>query len=315
MDIDTATNPAALQIPNGRDGVEAIATLATKNLLPDLRLIDVDDFGVPEGIVCYAHPQTGEIRIINDKIEALRQRPRAARGTAQVTTLESFCALTNRHKTPHSVIFAHSDLTAPALTAIIDYHGTNGTPDNGRHRVNYTFPITNEFAAWRDSDGKPLSQSDFALFLEDHAAEIASPTADERKMLEPLFRERLAEPNEMLDLSRGLEVNVSSRVKNVVRPATGERQIVFVEEQTNASGERVDVPGAFMVCVPAFVGGDPMRMVVRLRMRVSNGSIIWAYNIWRLDDTLRQRMEQDAKQAENDTSLPVYFGQPEMRAG
>src|SRR5690606_5616350 len=127
----------------------------------------------------------------------------------------------------------------------------NGTDARfGDHRVVYEFPLTEEFKAWVDTNAAPMEQDAFAVFLEEHAAELASPMEGERSEYERLFGEQMATPQDVLMLSRHLEVYVSAKAKQGIRLQTGERTVEFSEEHVNAKGEAVTIPGIFMVSVP-----------------------------------------------------------------
>ena len=181
----------------------------------------------------------------------------------------------------------------------------------GKHRIHYEFPLTEEFKVWTKLDGKPMEQVDFAAFLEEHAAELAAPLDGERSEYEPLFKERFATPAELIDLSRNLEIFVASRVKRAERLQTGERVVEFVSEHNNAKGEKVEIPGIFMVSVRAFVDGDPVRIPARLRYRMGAGTIHWFYQLYRADYWMRCQVQEDLRTAGEATGLPTYEGSPE----
>lgn len=111
----------------------------------------------------------------------------------------------------------------------------------------------------------------------------------------------------MMMLSRGLEVAVNSGVKNAQKLQSGEAQITFTEEHTTS----VTVPGLFIVNVPVFLGGAPVRLVARLRYRVSGSNLVWFYQLYRLREFVRERVLTDLAVAAEKTGLPVYEGSPE----
>lgn len=160
-------------------------------------------------------------------------------------------------------------------------------------------------------NGKPMEQLDFARFLEDHAAELTAPMDGERDIYERLFKERFATPSDLLALSRGLEIHVGAKVKRAERLQTGERTIEFVEEHMNANGEKVEIPGIFIVSVQAFVDGEPVRIPARLRYRLQGGIISWFYQLYRWEFFIRERVQEDLRKAGQETSLPTYEGNPE----
>ena len=283
--------------------------------------------GVPTSIpIGIKHGKNPEAVSLASLFESFRTRPARRKGNAQVTTLASFVELTNRHKDADSAIFAQTGWPNPSLTAVVDYHqranirtaeGSDtvptigATPRFGGHRITYNFPLTDEFKIWMGSNGKPMEQAVFACFLEDHAAELAAPLAAERNEYEPLFKAKFAAPNEIIDLSRSLEIYVGAKVKRAERIQTGERTVEFVEEHTNPRGEKVDIPGIFMLSVPAYIDGDAVRMPARLRYRHAQGEIVWFYHLYRPEFWLRTQVQADLAYAAKATGLPAYEGAPE----
>ncbi|HEY1310073.1 MAG TPA: DUF2303 family protein [Pseudolabrys sp.] len=248
--------------------------------------------------------------------ENWRTKPAAKKGVAKALTLESFIALANRHKTEDSAVFADTTWTKPSLTAVIDYHQARngGEPDNGKHRVAYEFPLSEEWKAWVKADGEAFQQIDFAAFIEDRIAELTAPTTDESKYYEDLFSTKIATPAELITLSRGLQVNVDSRVKNASVLQTGAAQIVFEEEHRDANGNVLKVPGLFLLSIAPFFMGEKARIPVRLRYRVAGGKIIWFYQICRPDLAVTTRVREDLAIVAEETALPTFEATPEMSA-
>lgn len=299
---------------NDGEAIRAIAQLAQNALQVTAISIPTKGLGegLPEEVPALIDPKNaGTPRDVKALIEAYRLRPERRTGTAKVTTLQSFIDLTNRHKTPDSAIFARTEWPEPKLTAVSDYHKLNGTPDYGKHRVEYTFPITEELKAWITGNGKLMEQADFATFLEEHAAELAAPFDAERIEYERLFKEKFAAPNDLIELSRNLEIYVGARVKRAERLSSGERTVEFVEQHTDSKGEKVEIPGIFMVAIPAFIDGQPVRIPARLRYRAGGGTISWGYQLYRWQFWLRTQVQTDLDRAAKETGLPAFEGAPE----
>ena len=248
---------------------------------------------------------------VKEQFSAYRTGPERRKGRGVVTTLESFVELVNRHKDDDSVIFARTAWPEPKLTAVIDYHRKDKDPRFGEHRIEYSFPLTDEFKTWINSNGKLVDQAAFAEFLEDHAAELAAPTPEEADHYKTLFKERVAQPIELIDLSKSLEVFVGAKIKQASRVMSGERTIVFEQTHMNAVGEPVDIPGIFMISLPAFVDGDAVRIPARLRYRAGTDGIKWTYQLYRWEYWLRTQVQLDLATAGDETKLPTFEGAPE----
>ncbi|MEW5422675.1 DUF2303 family protein [Amorphus sp. 3PC139-8] len=276
--------------------------------------------GLPATVPLLWDPKHGQVVSVYTEIERFRLHPRRRKGTATALTLESFCELVNRHSDLHSAIFADTDWRAPGFTAVINYHESvpDGDADDsdaqarhGDHRIAYAFPLTEEWQAWIAANGERMPQDDFAAFLEERIAELATPSEDERREFEPLFGTKFATPAELVQLSRGLQVHVGQKIKNSRILQSGEAEVVFEETHTDASGERLVVPGLFMLSVPVFVRGQSVRIPVRLRYRAHGGAISWFFQMYRPDIVITGRVLEDLAKAAEATGLPAYEGQPE----
>lgn len=245
--------------------------------------------------------------------------PERRKGTATVTQLNSFIDHVNRFKDENSVIFANNNMTNPSLTAIIDYHESTfeGSPRFGEHRTHYDFPLSKEWKAWLEFDGKQLSQADFAAFIEDRIGDILHTSdgdveSDEKlKELSELLGGRFAGPSTLVAFSKNLEVNDNSRVKSSTNLSSGEGSIIYETAHVDDQGAPVKVPNMFLIGLPIFVGGDIYRVAVRLRYRIRSGSISWFYNLYRIENTFEDAFEGACNKASEETGLPLFLGSPE----
>lgn len=294
--------------------IEAIRRMAD-DAGTDLTLIDPPGLGegLPAGIPILIDRKAGRALGIRSLIEDYRTHPARKSGTADVTTLDSFIDLVNRHKTADSVIFADTDWRKPSLTAVIDYHEnqSDGTADNCSHRIHYAFPLSEDWKAWIAMDGKQISQAEFAEWIEDHLPDLSAPDTAEEEDFREKFGLKVAHPNEMVALSRGLQVHVESRVKNNVVLQTGEGEITWDEEHKDAAGNKISVPGLFILSISPFFDGETTRIPVRLRYRVMSGSVFWTFKLYRPDVYITQQINRDVLTAASATELPPFVGSPE----
>lgn len=133
----------------------------------------------------------------------------------------------------------------------------------------------------------------------------------QREGLERDFATTVATPSQLVELSRGLQVNVASKVKAAHTLANGEGQIVWEESHQDANGAPLKVPGIFILSVPPFFMGDKMRIPVRLRYRAAGGSVTWFYQIYRPDQFITEHVRHALFDAREKTGLPAYEGKPE----
>ena len=280
--------------------------------------------GVPETIsVGIRHGNSPDVVDISRFFEAYRVHPARKTGTAKALTLASFIALTKRHQTKGSAVFADTNWQKPTFTAVIDYHEPNslitddgpevpGTPRFGKHRIHYDFPLSDEWKIWTEANGEGMTQLDFAVFLEDRIAELAAPFEAEAIALERDFATTIATPSQLIQLSRGLQVNVDSKVKNVQTLQTGEAQIAFEETHSDSDGKPLKVPGIFILSIAPFFMGALIRIPVRLRYRVRAGGVVWQFQMVRPDQHITDRVRSDLHRVGEETTLPTFEAQPEM---
>lgn len=289
-----------------------IADLARAGSEPTVVMIPTAGLGagLPPAVPVLFDRANQRVIDLQTTITAARQDPARRKGVAKVETLRSLIDLVNRHKDEGSVIFGTTVWPNPKLTAVLNYN-TAIAPRWNDHRVVYEFPLTEEFQAWIDGDGKPMEQGEFAMFLEEHAVELSAPFDGEAQEYEALFKERFGTPADLLALARHLEVFVGAKVKQGIRLQTGERVVEFTEEHSNAKGEPVDIPGVFMVSVPAFLDGDAIRIPARLRYRIRGGGIVWFYQLYRWQFWLRNKVQLDLAKVGKETDLPTFEGTPE----
>lgn len=302
--------------PTAGIDIERIAELGAKAAGADLVIVKAPAgmTGVPEEIpALLVRGERPELHPVKRFIEDFREHPQRRKGTAMAETLESFNALVDRHKTAASVIFADTGWTAPAFTAVIDYHEAKGggTADWLGHRVVYKFPLSEEWKAWTAMNGEKMDQAQFAAFLEDRIADLASPTEGEKAMYERDFATRVATPAELINLSRGLAVHVDQQVKSAVTLQSGEGQIAWEELHKDSDGKPLKIPGMFMLKVAPFFMGEKTAVPVRLRYRPANGRILWFYQIYRPDIVITEQVRRDLGTAAQATGLPAFEGAPE----
>jgi uncharacterized protein YfdQ (DUF2303 family) len=275
--------------------------------------------GVPFSIPVAIRPgREPRIEGLAPLFEAWRLYPARKKGTSQAYTLKSFTEIVNRHKLPYSAIFADINWQSPKLTAIFNYHPRQEESDidvaqaeNLDHRAIYTFPLSEEWKIWCGSDSKPMNQADFAAFLEDRIAELAAPMDIEKIELERDFAATLATPAALIQLSRGMQINIESTIKNVTTLQTGEAQIVFEESHRDAAGQALRVPGMFMLSIAPFANGAKIRIPARLRYRAAGGKIMWQFQMYRPDAHISERVQVDIEFVKKATGLPCFEGRPE----
>lgn len=273
-----------------------------------------------------------ELKSIKPLLDEYLTAPERKKGTAIVSTLASLVDLVNREKDSDSVLFADNAENAPSLLAVLDYHraqnvadasnlasadsDATGAPRFGQYRVKYPFPVSKEWKAWKAKNGAPMSQGDFAEFLENRLLDVIEPPSAEVEADKPLLDMAaklggsFADPAKLLELSRGMAVHVAGSVKQIVNITSGETQVQFEETHQDAQGQPLRVPSLFLIGIPVFDDGAFYRLAVRLRYRKKEGSLMWAYEIYRADQAFDDAFTEACEKATDETALPLIYGKP-----
>lgn len=280
----------------------------------------LDEADLPEEVrgQLLALPMSMRVHDLQEHLDKRLTAPRRTKGTARHTTLASFIDAVNRFKVEcedqrfSSAVFAVDDMNAPKLLCVVDYHG-HGRPQFGEHVIEYAFPLSDEWRAWDAAFKKPMSQSDFAAFLEDRITDVIEVGAvGERglKMAEGLGLS-LAGSASVLGLSRGISIKAETRVSSLTNLSTGEGKILFEEKHGDEAGGAVKVPGGFVIGVPVVRGGPLFQVFVRIRYRLSGGVITWSFTPHRLDAVFRAAFEEACGEVSEKTGIPLFHGTPE----
>lgn len=302
-------------LPNSDKGIAAVVELVRKSLDIEITTLPIEGLGagLPKAIPVLLDKKNGVAMPAMTLIDAYRTKPAVKRGIARALTLGSFIDLVNRHKTPDSAVFAQTDWREPSFSAVIDYHqkASAGEADNLKHRIAYAFPASEEWKAWVKLNAEPMEQAEFAAFLEDRIADLSAPTAAEKNALEHDFATTIATPAELIQLSRGLQVNIASVVKNMTTLSSGEASIQFEEQHLGGDGKPLKVPGLFMLSIAPFFMGEKISLPVRLRYRKKGTGLVWFYQMYRPDQFVTERVRDDLITVADKTELPTFEGSPE----
>jgi uncharacterized protein YfdQ (DUF2303 family) len=258
--------------------------------------------------------------LINPKklLEDWLPTPERRIGTAKLADAPSFIEHVNRFKDENSAIYAQR-APKPTITAVLDYHErTGGTPRWGQHRSEFQPVTTETWAAWAGVDGKPMSQTALATFLDDRILDIAPPPAPEDAQQNALLQAlggTSAGQTTLIETVRNLRLREDSEVANIQNIHTGEIELVHKTRLSDATGQPLKVPTCFSVAVQAFENAEMMRLWIRLtfRKKVENGiaSVEWTLKRWRPDLLQREAFDKLLAQIQGGTELVVMIGTPE----
>lgn len=312
---------------NVKEAIDRIAQLSE---------VKLTSLSVPVGstIPIMAVPNGTSLKSIKSFIDEFAIKPDRRVGTDKMQDLGSLIAWINRHADDGTVIFCDTARDAPKLLSIVDYHlaverekegGLTGdaTARFRSFRGLYEFPLSEHWKAWRAVDDKPMDQVDFAEFLENRVLDLCPPDIGtdgegaEVKKLPPQVQQlldrlggRCALPQDVITLSRGLEITANSRTAQRYDAQSGEGGLVFEEEHQSAGGQKVMVPKLFLIAIPLF-DKSPFhyRIPVRIRYRLKGG-IKWTFTMFGADDVIDQAIKEAAEHVQEGTAATLFYGTP-----
>lgn len=296
-----------------RTEADAVAEIVTSTN----RHARVVDLAEKQVIVTIDERGTPKLVSTRELLAPYDTKPERRRGTAILEDLDSFVAHTNRFKGPTSALFASLGDGAPRLTAVLDYHqpgdDTFSGARFGQHRGLYKFPLSEEWRAWMAVAGKALTQQAFAEFLETRVIDVIDPKRAGESIadLAADLGISLTTPSRLLELSKGLQVRVNSKVAQAVSLSNGETQFSYATEHQDDKGAPLKIPNAFLIGIPVFDREDAYQLLVRLRYRVREGSVSWSLEPHNTSKALADAFEGACKEAQEQTILPLFFGSPE----
>ena len=294
----------------------AIAEIAKKSQQATTVAIEADGRKASVLLVPDGQKATSLKPLLDEYLKA----PERIKGTAEITSLDSFIAHANRFQDDESALFAHRDPTAPSLIAVYDYHpvvdGAGVAAKVARfcgHKARYSFPVADEWVAWTQASGKPMAQAAFAEFLENRVADVCDPIEaleSARKIMDKLLC-KFAGPSRLIELARGLSVRVESIVANKQDLQSGESTVRFEQTHRDEAGAPLEVPGAFLIGIPVFRSGAIYQLAARLRYRIKEGKMSWWFDLYRAQETFDHAFGEACEHAAKETDLPLFYGKHE----
>lgn len=188
--------------------------------------------------------------------EQMLPSPRRLKGKRDLRDVKSFIALYNEFKTASSKLYG--TVTPPKFVGVLNDSAASA-PGWADHRVEYSCPLTIEWQTWTGKNKQPMSQVDFAQFIEDNLPD-------------------LVEGAQMLEVSRTLEATKKVNFASGIRLSDGQNQFTYEEEIQGAAAKgQMKVPETFQLGIPVFEGGDRYAVTARLRYRIDQGGrlVLW----------------------------------------
>jgi len=190
-------------------------------------------------------------------------------------------------------IYIDRDVTNPAVVAILNGNGKNG-PGWSDMRVKIAFRKTPQWVKWQAIDGKMLPQVDFAEFVENNLEDIADPPKAD-----------------FLEIVTYLQATRSVDFKSGIRLSSGAVQFQNLESlDAKVGAGQIAVPETFTLGIAPLFGIPPYRVPVRFRYRLSEGKLSLGIKLQRVEDMMRQILEDIIAKIERGANVSVLDGLP-----
>lgn len=229
------------------------------------------------------NPLTGEVKSLEHLLPAPLRRPLSQ----PLFTCADFIAYVNRFKRPETSIYC----TDALIVAAIDHRG----PDSltwSDHSVTLKIDRSESLLRWLEKNKKPLTQEEFADFLEERALEVVVPQAAE-----------------ILELVQELHVTKNSAVKSSIR-SNGKHSVAFNSDQQIKGGSgynSVDLPTSFEIRIEPFKRQEvttEIRALLRVKLREEHP--VFVFDLQRVEERLEQSLGEITESIKEQTKLPVY---------
>lgn len=255
---------------------------------------------LPDGLEAYS---------VKKYFDEYRSSPERLSGNTELTLAESFNDFVNRFKNDNSALFYNQD--RQSVRCIFDC-SEKDTPRFETHTATYNFPISDEWRQFMEKNNEGMSQIEFVEFIEKNIINLSEPLKpdeenDEIKQIRMALGGSFASVAKMIELSRGIKINVDETAATKINYQTGETTIEYNAEHRDGLGNTLKLPSMFAIAIPVLKNGKRYRLVCHLRYRLYNGKITWFYEIINADKAVEHAISEELDCIKEKTSLPLFY--------
>lgn len=279
----TTTNTKEATAPiNGSDAAAIIASVRQG------RIVDIG------AAVQAAILQPGEsLESVKELMDEYLPAPERLKGETVMDDLASFLNECDRFKNETLTVYVRAlDPSWPPSVVAVFNDCMAGKPAFRDHRTVYAPEPSVELKQWLHAGKAQQSQEAFAELIEERFVDVRMPDRSNKSM-EPLLEAAtqlglyVGTPAELLEVSRGLQINLGGTIKGRPNLLNGNMSIVW--EQSDVPS--VTVPGAVVIEVPFFQGAEKVLVLARIRYRHEAGKITWRVLLHDLPAVYREAVE------------------------
>ncbi len=233
--------------------------------------------------------------------EKLYAVPARKKGTIQLDDRDSFIEYINDHKIDgRTNIYCQADYKASKVgfKCIINDHGGDRYSQEWRdHQAHYDPLFSEEWKRWTGGHKHQFNQVEFATFIEENLADIASAP-------------NMPSGNELLEMAISFEANQDLRLKSHIRLQNGGVNLNFVQDDDDQTLVKMKMFEKIANGIPVFWNGEAYQITARLRYRVREGRLTFWYELIRSDKVLEDATKTLIAKIKADTNVKLYYGNP-----
>lgn len=243
-------------------------------------------------------PQDYELR----SLEHLMPFPLRKRGKVTTTDSKGFIFYTAKHgNRDSSVIYADIDAEASKFNLVCvlnDHSGEADGQDWKDHLCIFTPTQAIEWRRWVGHDRKQFSQAEFAAWLEDNLADVATVDG-------------MPTGADILQMSLGFEATADKRLRSKLNLQSGGTQFEYVDDEDKDTRTRMQVFERFTLGLPVFDGSTSAYPIeARLKYREKDGRMIFWYELIRPDRVFKTAVQDELALISTETGFAVVAGRP-----
>lgn len=234
--------------------------------------------------------------------EKLLAKPIRKTARVRLHDAETFSDYVKRHGSlSSSTVWCQANYVKGEVNflAILNDNGESEDESSWRdHTAKFTPAFSEEWNRWAGSHAKPMSQAEFATFLEDNLRDVTGDGVD------------MPSGSQMLTMASNFEAKQDMRFKSAIRLQSGTVELNFIDTEDDATVQKMSLFDRFAIGIPVFWNGDAYRIDAKLRYRQREGKLTFWYDLIRKDKTLEAATKTVIDQIKKETGSPLFFGDP-----
>ena len=225
-------------------------------------------------------------------LDEFGEHPVRKTGAVRLHDAQSLVEYFGVHSDANSTLWAHEGNAT--VTAVLDDHGADYAGWGG-HRAHLQLQTTPEWKHWADSNGRSMSQRQFAEHIEDGFHEIVVPAAAE-----------------MLELAQSFHATNSATFRSATRLQSGETQLTYVEDIQAQAGHagQIEIPRKFTLELATFEGTPEHVLEAYLRYQIRDGKLTLSYKLIRPEKVRKEAFDDVTSSITEGTGHLVLAGAP-----